>query len=532
MVKMFYKDQAYLIGGESLSSQKAIEKQRRLYERTLVGATALFGLGFEGERVVQKLYALKQEGHKVSLLVVYDPKPGQFEKEIDPKNLPGKKLRDLFPEAQEIVGIPSRVKFDMRGINLVVDCSTTVSDEGRDNHTDNMLSAMEYGLNNAAYAAERDVYGSVPHATYAVDKPTTTEEDLLPEVSRKMRKRRIRLTTNYVESFTEAKRATIRDIRTRGMKVKSIFTARISAVQEKMMKDNRPILTQFGGAHADKAHDFMHATMLIEASHGEISDFAIDEAIFGIAGFVSPYGKESRIVKKGEFVPLEDIQEAIARLEKSRAADPKNAAYWDNRIRTLRRNLNDAHAEVRWRANGVEVWNVAAHLGTKDAILDYIGQMHPEAVKVSVAKAQSAREGKEISPESVQAYYGANFENIEARVTRIECEDGTVYFERTFAKNGGHFSVRLDPDGTATVLFEGAPEDGMMKWITNALASAMGIEEPLFTMGQIMRDTEIIKMADFVAKRDETWILDLREERHAAFAKFMEEPLAKAGCWN
>ncbi len=206
--------------------------------------------------------------------------------------------------------------------------------------------------------------------------------------------------------------------------------------------------------------------------------------------------------------------------------------------------MSEAYADVTWTASGVTVRHVASHLGAKQLDLEWIESWFTPELKRAVAEASTKR-GQARTPEQVTAAYGTNFENLEARVTRIECSDGTVYIEQTYAIGGGFFSARLSPvdlnDGNGTaywqvdLLYEGAPNapenDGMMAWVRNAFASRAGLEKPMFSLAAILKDAEIIHEADRKADRTGIWTLDLGTPENAAFAKFLEEPLRQANCW-
>ncbi|MBI2013851.1 MAG: hypothetical protein HYS87_03440 [Candidatus Colwellbacteria bacterium] len=473
--------------GQNLENQNAETKQ-------LYGAAVLFGLGQQGKRVVQKLVNLREDGHKVDLTAVFDPNPAKFEEEI----VPGKRLADIFPDTKRIVGTIRDAPFDMKGITVVFDCSNTVSD-GVENHTANMEAVVQNGFRGTSWSG-RDWF-----RTYAVEKPTSLDGERLKRLVMVMRKRKIALTTDYVESFTPAKSATIKDIAQHSRKVTSIKTFRLSSTQEKSVKTKRLVIRHNSGAWADKAHDPMHAAMVIAASHGDIRYARVVKADFQMLEIISPNGIKSYIAKDGRFVPGE--------------GEAKNL-----------QGFNDAHANVAWSASGVTVRHVSSHLGAKPEDLREIEGWFTPNLKHAVAEASTKR-GEPRTPASVTAAYGANFQNLEARVAKIECSDGTAYVEQTYGAPGGHFSARINPDGTVDILFEGPPPDGMMKWVWNAFAASVGVEKPAFTMAEILKDNEIIQLASWAANRDTTWTLDLGDPQQEAFAKFLEKPLREANCW-
>lgn len=430
-------------------------------------SVVVIGHGQQGKRTIEKLAQLRDSGHRIRLLAVIDPN----QKNLEAESAKGKRINDLFPEAQLVPEQGRHVLSRFRP-TVVIDCANTVSHGSGDVHMDNLFAALD----NPNLRA------------YGVEKPAGMNHERLLKALRQAQNVDVAVIPHAVESLTRTKRAVRDDIKRRGIPVKSIICFRLSAVQKSSVDSKRLILTGYGGALRDKSpHDLMESILTVQAGSEEkdpsLFELAIYLAKFSMLEIVTPGGRSCR-VRKNEGT----IEENVPVLEAS-----------------------ESHAAASFDLNGAALTIVASHLGATAQELGEMDSWFTPALREAVAEA-AAKHGQLRKPETIVPYFGTNGVDLQARVSTIECSDGTRYVTQTFAKDGGPFAARIHTDGSVTVLdYSPKPYDGHLEWVRNLILVASTGAEPAVATTAVALEGRILEGIEAAADRSQSETLDLSE---------------------
>ncbi len=405
----------------------------------MVTKVVQLGVGQQGKKNLDKLAHLRdKEDYPIDVIGIVD---------VDKKKLDG--VKDIFPEAELVVGKSNKVLPHFRDANLVFDSTNTP------HHLENSSVWAEVGKKGSVYSCEKP-FALAPRKVFLDSYiGNMTVDGGIGSTILDMDSKGITPMVNAVESYMDTKRVSLDFIKKNGLKLEEFYYFRGGSVIDKMKKTGRNILRDFGGAFEDKlSHDIFKLLQTIKASYG--IENSIENRLYNM---VSPSGNlyTLGLLKDGKIIYVTPDGELTTEF---------------NRMN------NDSYADVNlglYRGDDFSISGklVATHLGIPEPHRSKLEEMLTPEIKEAVA--EYAREkGVELSPGDIHGAYGFD-DGIEARMEELKLKDGSKIISQTY---GNFFTVYVSPEGEPEVLQYGWT-DGHLGYVRNAVEVAMGKTEPL-----------------------------------------------------
>ena len=404
------------------------------------------GVGQQGNKNLEKLAHLRdKEKYPIDVIGIID---------VDKKKLEG--VKDIFPNAEIIVGKAHEVLSQFSDANLVFDSTNTPQ------HKYNIAEWAEVGKKGSVYAGEKPFILEPREIMYNSDIDQLPETETSQHVDT-LTFREATPMVNAIESYMDTKRASLEFIKKNKLKLKGFYYFRGGSVIDKMKKTGRNILCDFGGAFDDKLpHDIIKLLQTIEISHGTENG----ELYHGMSASGNLY--TLGLLKDGKLVYVTP----------------------DGKLTTkFSRVNNDSYADVNLDLyrNDVSISGklVATHLGVPESHKSKLEEMLTPKIKEAIA-GYASEKGVKLSPEDIHSSYGSPT-GVEARMEELLFEDGSKIISQTF---GNFFTVYVSPKGEPEVLQYGWT-DGHLGYVRNAVEVAMGEAKPLAGASVIKGDADV-----------------------------------------
>jgi hypothetical protein len=408
------------------------------------------GVGQQGRKNLEKLaYLRDEEKYPIKVAAIIDS---------DEKKL--EKWKELFPEAEIIVGSSSEELKRFSDANLVFDSTNTP------NHIENARAWLGVGKKGSVYAGEKPFVLESRAIMYNSDIDPVPPTETVGIIDALVYNG-ITPMMDAVESYMPTKQLSLEFMVEKGLKPEEFYYFRGGNVIDKSIKTGRNILRDFGGAFDDKTpHDISRLLQVFSAAYGNKSNWGRSQIFNSLScgGELYTLG----LLADGEIVFV--------------TKDGKLT-------KDFSREHNDSYADVNLElGNGTDYMHgkiVATHLGVPEIHRERMESMLTKEVKEAVAEYATSI-GTNLSPADINAAYGTSLGE-EARMEEVKFDDGSKLLTQTY---GNFFAVYISPDGEPNVLQYGWG-DGHLGYVRNAVEVAMGKAEPLIGAEIIKSEAEI-----------------------------------------